>query len=345
VAAHALRNPEIYAAGEVVLQAGITLPDTKLAYVTHGTLNAAGNNAILFPTRFGGRHEDNDYLIGLGMALDPDRYFIVVPNLLGNGVSSSPSNTPPPLGAGRFPLTTIYDNVCLQHRLLTERLGVRQLELVVGWSMGGHQAYQWGALYPEFVRRMAVICGAARTTPHTYVFLEGVKAALTTDAAYRDGFYTESPSRGLRAMGRVWAGWALSQEFYRREMFRGMGYSSLEDFLIRYWEALYLVRDANDLVSMIRTWQLADASANERYHADLAKALGSITAETIVMPGKTDLYFPPEDNAYEVAQMPNAELRMVPSVWGHYAGGGRDPADIAFIDQALIELLDRAGPP
>ncbi len=331
----------MFHAGDIVLDCGITLTGAELAYETHGTLAGDGTNVILFPTRFGGRHEDNDYLIGPGMALDPARYLIVVPNLLGNGVSSSPSNTAGPLAAGRFPLTTIRDNVALQHRLLTEHLGVRSLELVVGWSMGGQQAYHWGALHPEMASRIAVVCGAARTTPHTYVFLEGVKAALTCDAAYRDGFYADPPERGLRALGRVWAGWALSQEFYRREMFRGMGYASLEDFLVRYWEGIYLARDANNLVSMMRTWQHADVSANERYQGDYERAMREITAPAMVMPGRTDLYFPPEDSMAEVELLPNAELRVIPSVWGHYAGGGRDPDDTAFINDALLELLAR----
>jgi homoserine O-acetyltransferase len=332
---------EVFEAGDVVLQSGATLAGARVAYATHGRLNAARDNAVVFPTRFGGRHEDNLYLIGAGMALDPERYFVVVPNLLGNGVSSSPSNTLPPQDAGRFPATTVYDNVLLQRRLLAERFGVERVALAVGWSMGGQQAYHWAALFPEAVERIAVICGAARTTPHTYVFLEGVRAALTADCAFEGGDYEAPPWRGLRALGRVWAGWALSQAWYREERFRAMGYSSLEDFLVRYWEGLYLARDANNLVSMIRTWQGADVSANGRYGGDFERAMGAIEARALVMPGRTDLYFPPEDSEREVSLLRDGELRVIPSDWGHYAGGGRDPADVAFIDRALRELVSR----
>jgi homoserine O-acetyltransferase len=330
---------EIFEAGDVRLQSGITLRDAKLVYKTHGTLSADRRNAIIYPTRFSGRHGDNEFLIGDGMALDPGRYFIIVPNLLGNGISSSPSNTPPPFDQARFPHITIYDNVRLQHRLLSERYGIDSLALAVGWSMGAQQAYHWGALYPDMVARVAAICGSAKTAPHNFVFLEGIKAALTADAAWHDGWYKTPPTKGLRAAARAWAAWACPQAFFREELYRDMGYSSIEDFLVGYWEGMFLQREANNLLALIWSWQNADISANELYDGDFPRALGAIKARTIVMPGETDLYFPPEDNAIEVGHMPNAELRTIPSIWGHYAGGGKNDADTAFIDDALKELL------
>jgi homoserine O-acetyltransferase/O-succinyltransferase len=334
-------DPAYFDAGDVVLQCGVTLPDARLAYTTHGSLNDSKDNAILFPTRYGGRHEDNEYLVGRGQALDPERYLIIIPNLLGNGVSSSPSNTAPPLGGAHFPKVTIHDNVVLQHRLCVECLGVHKLALAVGWSMGGQQAYEWATWFPDMVPRLAVICGSARTTPHTHVFLEGMKAALMADAAWNNGEYTTPPTRGLRAMARAWAGWALPQAFYREELFHAMGYSSVEDFLLRYWEGLFLTRDANNLLSMIGTWQDADVSANERFRCDFEQAMGAIEATTIVMPCASDLYFPPEDSAEEVSLLRQGQLLILNSSWGHYAGGGNDRPSLEVIDRALTELLGR----
>jgi homoserine O-acetyltransferase/O-succinyltransferase len=325
-----------YHAGDVVLGSGVTLPDVRVVYATYGTLAPTGDNAIVFPTRFGGSHVDNGYLIGDGMALDPSRYFIIVPNMLGNGVSTSPSTMPAPLGRGRFPLVTIADNVRIQERLLCE-LGVERVELAVGWSMGGQQAYHWAALFPHQVMRLAVLCGAARTAPHTHVFLEGMRAALTADADWAGGDYTQPPLRGLRAIGRAWAGWALSQAWYRRRGWQELGYSTLEDFLTRYWEGMYLTRDANNLLAMISTWQACDVSA--AFGGDIAAALDAITARAVIMPGQTDLYFPPEDSAAEVAQLKQGELCVIPSDWGHYAGGGRSSADTRFVDERLRALL------
>jgi homoserine O-acetyltransferase/O-succinyltransferase len=115
---------EILELGDVRLQRGGTLREAKLAYKTYGELNADKTNAIVYPTWYSGQHYENEWLIGEGMALDPTRYFIVIPNMLGNGISSSPSNTPPPHDRAAFPQVTMYDNVELQHSLVTERFGI-----------------------------------------------------------------------------------------------------------------------------------------------------------------------------------------------------------------------------
>ena len=162
------------------------------------------------------------------------------------------------------------------------------------------------------------------------------------DPAWRDGYFAEPPVRGLRAMGRIYAGWALSQAFYREELYRTIGFSSLEDFLIAGWEANYLRRDANNLLAMIWTWQHADISANELYQSDLPKALGAISADALIMPSTTDLYFTVADNEREVVHMRRAELRPIPSIWGHRAGNPtQNEEDDEFIDRAVKELMAR----
>jgi homoserine O-acetyltransferase/O-succinyltransferase len=329
---------EVFELGDVVLQSGITLWQAKLAYKTYGKLAAQGDNVIVMPTFYGSQHTDNEAMIGAERALDPARYFIVVPNMFGNGLSSSPSNTPPPLDRAAFPHVTLYDNVFCQHRLITEHLGIQQVKLVVGFSMGAQQAFQWGALYSDMVRAIAPICGSARTSPHNYLFLEGVKAALLADAAFADGWYEEPPVRGLRAFSRVYAGWAFSQDFFREHEYRKMGLASMED-VVRFMEGRFRKRDANDLLAMLWTWQHADISANPMHKGDLAAALRAIRARAIVMPSETDLYFRVRDNQIEVEQMPSAVLRPIPSIWGHAAGRGANPADNSFIDAALQELL------
>ncbi len=335
-----MSDTTIFECGDVRLQSGMTYRGARLAYQTYGTLDAKRSNAIVLPTSYGAQHTDLEWTIGPGRALDPARWFIVIPNMFGNGLSSSPSNTPPPFDKGRYPHFTLADNVRLQHRLLAEVFGIEEIALVVGWSMGAQQAYHWGALYPEQVRRIAPICGSARTSRHNFVFLEGVKAALTGDPAWRDGWFWEHPTRGLRAMGRVYAGWALSQAFYRERVYEQIGYGSLEDFLVHHWEGNFLRRDGNNLLAMLWSWQHADISANDVYRGDLAAALGSITARAMVMPCRHDLYFPPEDSAWEVERLPNAELRVIESIWGHRAGNPQQsPADDRFIQDALKELL------
>ena len=224
----------IFDAGDVVLQSGRTFPAMKIAYKTWGRLDADRSNVIVYPTSFSAQHHDTQWLIRPGGALDPERYFIVIPNLFGNGLSSSPSNTLWPLTGDRYPNVTYLDAVRVQQRLLAEVFGVERVRMVYGWSMGAMQAYHWASAFPDRVERIAVVCGSARCAPHNAVFIEGVRAALTADPAYLDGAFTARPVRGYRAMGRLYAGWAMSQEFYREELWRTIGFSS-QHGSIRHW--------------------------------------------------------------------------------------------------------------
>jgi homoserine O-acetyltransferase len=335
-----VQDYETFDLGDVVLQGGATLRDAKLAYKTYGQLNADKSNAIVYPTWYSGRHWDNEWLIGDGMALDPANYFIIVPNMLGNGLSSSASNTPPPYDKARFPNVTFWDQVQQQHRLVTGQFGIETLPLVTGWSMGAGQTYQWAVSFPDMVQRACPFCGSSKTSEHNIVFLEGVKAALTADDAFRGGWYEEKPAKGLRAAARVYAGWGFSQAFYWDQVYKELGYSDLEDFLVAFWEGFFLDRrDPNNLLTMLWTWQKGDIGKTPGFDGDHVKALKSIKAKTIVLPAEKDLYFPPEDEEYAVSHMPNAELRVIPGVWGHFAGGGANPVDIKYIDDILKELL------
>ena len=331
----------IYDAGDVVLQSGRTFPAMKIAYKTFGILNADRSNVIVYPTSFAAQHYDTQWLVRAGGALDPAKYFVVIPNLFGNGLSASPSNTPWPLVGDRYPNVTYHDAVRVQQRLLAEVFGISKVKLVYGWSMGAMQAYHWAVAFPDLVERIAVVCGSARCAPHTAVFLEGVRSALTADPAYSDGVFTAKPVRGFRAMGRVYAGWALSQEFYRDETWRGIGFSSLEDFLVRSWEANYARRAPEDLLAQLWTWQNGDISAHADFGGDLPKALAAIRARVLLMPGDHDLYFRVEDNRRELPHLARAELKPIPSIWGHRAGNPMQaPEDAAFIENAVKALLE-----
>jgi len=328
-----------YRLGDVPLQSGTVLKDAQLAYVTYGTLNEAGDNAILLPTFYTGTHIRNEALFGAGRAVDPARHFVVSVNLLANGYSSSPSNTSAPQDGPRFPGVTLFDNVACQHRLLTEGLDVTQLALVFGWSMAAMQAYQWAAQYPDMVKAILPYCGTARCSAFNLAFIEGPKAALQADAAWNGGNYTAPPEKGLRAFGRVYAPWAYSHDFFAAGLFREMGFATLEDFL-RDWEEDHLTWDANDLLAKIWTWQHADISDNGLYRGNFKQALQAIRARAIVMPCNTDQYFVPQDNAAEVAAMRHAELRVYDSPWGHCVGSpGRVPAFQRAVDEAAAELL------
>ena len=309
-----------------------------LAYQTYGCLNKAKDNAILIPTFFGGRHTDAEYMLADGRAIDIKRYFVVVVNMLGNGFSSSPSNSPSPHGGKSFPLFTLYDNVMCQHQLVTKALGIEELRLVTGFSMGAQQTFQWGALFPDMVRAIAPICGAARIADHNKVFIESAIGVLKIAPAFKAGNYKNPPLDALDAFGHVYSAWLFSQDFFRERLYREIKLETAAD-VVTFTQNYFKHSDANDLVAMANTWVNADISTNIRFNNDFDAALRAITCKAIVLPGATDLYFRVADSVYEVDKMSAAELRAIPSNWGHAAGFGASSADNIFIDKALTELL------
>jgi homoserine O-acetyltransferase len=337
-----MRDYELFELGDVALQRGRTLPEAKLAYKTYGELAPDRSNVILYPTSYGAQHFDTEWLIGRDRVLDPGEWFIIIPNMFTNGLSTSPSNCVDACRFGNWPEITHVDNVAAQRRLLREVFDVERIALIYGWSMGAQQALHWGALYPGEVERICAVCGSARTSPHNLVFIEGVKAALTGDAAWRDGWFEGKPERGLRAMGRVYAGWAMSQAFYRERLYEHFGVSSIEDFIVQFWEANFLRRDGNDLLAQLGIWERSDISANETYSNDLRAALGAIRARAIVMPGRTDLYFTAQDSKFETDMMPNVEYRPIASKFGHRAGNPTHcKDDEKVLQKAVRDLLAR----
>lgn len=331
---------QIFNLGDFPLLSGETLYDAKLAYQTYGTLSRARDNVVVLPTFYTGTNTRNEGFFGRGRAIDPARHFIVSPNLFGNGLSSSPSNASPLQGGPRFPLIQMWDNVDAQHRLIHAHLGIEKVALVAGWSMAGCQAYQWAAQYPEMVQAILPFCASAKTSPHNFVFLEGVKAALCADRNWNGGDYNSPPVAGLKAFGRVYAGWAFSQTFFREGLFTQLGFESVED-LLQDWEKDHAEGwDANNLLAKLATWQAGDISTGPVYNGNFKAALGAISAKAILMPCLQDLYFPPEDNEIEARLMPNAEFRPFNSPWGHCAANpGNDPNFTQALDDGISELL------
>lgn len=330
--------------GDLALSGGDTLRGARLVYHQIGELNAPKDNIILLPTYYGGAARGNHPWVGGGSPLDPGRYCILVPAMLGAGESSSPANTAGPQGGADFPRVSLYDNVMLQRRLLEQVFADAEIALVMGWSMGGMQALQWASLFPQRIGAVLATCCSARCSPHNWLFLEGLRAALTCDPVFADGRYCQPPRQGLRAFARVYAGWAYSQEFFRGGGLGQLGFDSIAD-LLRFWEQDHLAQDANNLLAVLDTWQGGDISANPVFDGDLTRALAGITSPTRIMPCRTDLYFTADAAADEAAAMPGAQLEVIDSDWGHSAGGpGRNPAATRQVLAAARTLLDNREP-
>jgi homoserine O-acetyltransferase len=320
-------------------EGGPVLPEARIVYGTYGTLNAAHDNAVLLPSHYMADLHGYEWLIGKGKALDPDKLFLVTSELFGNGRSSSPSNTPEPLHGPRFPVTSIRDNVAAVHRLLTDELHIGHLRAVIGFSMGAQQAFQWAVSHPDFMDVIVATSGTAKTYGHGIVRLEGQIAALTADSNFKNGDYTEPPRAGLEAFALVWTGWLFSQEWWRRELWRGGKEETLDQVIEHFRTEFIPGADANDLILQMRTWERHDVGATPGFGGDVAAALKSIKARVLYMPSETDLYFPVGDARYEAAFIPRCSLVVIPSLWGHPAGAGASPADATFINEHVAGFL------
>jgi homoserine O-acetyltransferase/O-succinyltransferase len=329
----------VFELGDLAVERGGTITDARLSWQTHGTLNEARDNVVVYPCSYGATADDLAWLIGPDGVLDPGRWFVVVPDMFSNGRSSSASGQPD------WPaVVTAADNVRAQHRLVTEHFGATTVAAVYGFSMGGIQAYHWAALYPDQVQRAIVVCGSARTADHNKVFLSGLLRVLEAAPEHLGGGrFSAEPTAALRAFGHVYAGWGLSQDFYRAGLYRTvLGAPDLETYLVRDWETGF-PHPAADLYAQAQTWVHADISAGE-HDGDLTRALQGIRARVLLLPGETDLYFRVADNAAELPHLADAELRPIPSIWGHRAGAPHPDAnadDFAFLRAAVREWLDR----
>lgn len=339
---------ELYDLGDFDLEDGGRIPGLQLAYATYGTLNEAKDNVVLIPTWFSGTHQTWEQVyIGEGRALDPSRYFIVVINQIGNGLSTSPHTTSDAsIAMSRFPHVRIGDDVRAQHRLITELFGVEELALVVGGSMGAQQTYEWAVAYPEMVLRAAPIAGTAQNTPHDFLFTQTLMDAITSDPGWAGGEYASNADvvDGLKRHAGIWAVVGLSTEFWKSGFWRdlppldgGEPYTDPVEYHQRFHEMLFALMDPNALLVMGWKWQRGDVARHTG--GDLAAALERVTAKTFVMPIDEDMFFPPRDCEAEQRLIAGSELRVLPSIAGHFGLFGFEPTYLAAVDEALGELL------
>ncbi len=331
---------ELIDIGKLDLEEGGSLPNCKLAVATHGKLNAAKDNAILFPTWYSGTNKLLEQVYtGKGHALDPDKYFIIIVNQIGNGLSSSPHNTDLPGGMTSFPKVRIGDDVRAQHKLVTEKYGLSSLALVVGGSMGAQQTYEWAVRYPAMVKRAAPIAGTAKNTEHDSLFTDTLVEAITSDPGFKGGNYSshEEVKAGMLRHAKMWAVMGWSTEFFQQGRPKALGFASMDEFINNFMMGYFAPMDPNALLAMAWKWQRGDVSRHSG--GDLRAALGRIKAKTFVMPMTSDMFFPPADCQAEWRLIPDAEFRPIQTIDGHLALFGVDPNAISQLDKHLNELL------
>jgi homoserine O-acetyltransferase len=335
---------EIFDLGDFDLEEGGKIRNLQIAYATFGTLSPGKDNAILFPTWYSGTSKILELAyVGAGHALDPSRYFIILVNQIGNGLSSAPSSAAVPFNAARFPKVHIGDDVRAQRQFLQQKFGIEKLELVLGGSMGAQQTYEWAVRFPDAVKRAAPIAGTARGTAHNRLLVETFIDALTSDPAFDGGWYEHADKvhRGLRRHARVFAASGFTPVLFNAVVWRKLGFSSVDDFVTGFVENHFLPQDPNNLLLLLNKWH--DGDASRPYGNDLAAALARIKAKTFVIAIDEDGFFPLTDIALEQKLIPGSELKRISSDWGHLALFGTDPAYNTAVDNYLRELLGSAA--
>ncbi len=328
------------------LQSGETLKNAYLLVDINGELNQSKSNAIIFATCFAGSHKFNQMAYGMDRALNPLKYCIITPNLFCSGYSSSPSNTASPQDGPRFPSITYYDNINAQDKLISEYFGITNPLMYIGFSMGAQQAFHWGALHGDKTGGIIPLCGTAKTTTQNWITLEGCKLALQSDVNYNNGNYISPPKKGLKAFSRNYTSTLFDKEGYEENLHLNLfdGFESTQSYL-NFMDSFFGSVDANDILGMLNTWQMGDIGKHEKFNNNTKEALSHIKCPVLVMPSATDLSFPARNNISEVKEMPNAELKVINTKYGHLVGGMStalsSEEDVTFIDKNIREFLKK----
>ncbi|HWA96735.1 MAG TPA: alpha/beta fold hydrolase [Terracidiphilus sp.] len=295
--------------GACKLVSGQAIENCRIGYRTYGKLNAEKSNAVLFPTWFGGKSSDLRGAVGAKGLVDPAKYFVILVDALGDGISSSPSNSTTQRGPD-FPRFTIHDMVNAEYRLITETLHLKHLHAVMGISMGGIQTFEWAIDYPDFMDEAIPIVGSPRPSSFDLLVYRSTEDAAHADPAWKGGHYTTAPPlAGAEAIMQMQL---TSPANYVRT-------HPLEKFNEEYEHLRshgILSTDANDWL-----WQL-DAII----HHDIARgsnmkeAAKQIKARMFIVNGAQDHLVNPKP-AQDFADLIGAKKLLLPSDCGHLSTG------------------------
>lgn len=327
-----------YRLGDLALESGETIRDYRQSFVTHGTLNADRSNAILVCPALTATHHRLDFLIGPGRALDGARWFVVVADPIGNGLSSSPSNSAAQPGM-RFPRFVLRDMVAAQRRLLTEHLGIERVHAIVGASMGGMQALQWAVSHPTFMNAVVALTPMARTAPWAVLVTETARACLMADPAWTGDGFEHVPARGWRAYAGLMNALLMRTPDAVDAMLGDLDTThAWFDRLASQQRAIGF--DAHDYLYQSWAYERHDVGTTPG-QLDTDAALRSIVASTLVLAPPLDL-FNPSSAARAIAEVvEGATFVEIPSRQGHLAASSTSADDAVFLNDAIAGFLAR----
>jgi homoserine O-acetyltransferase len=340
-AAHTPQQPphQSFAEGDLKLESGEAIKDFSISYVTHGKLNEKKSNAILMVTAISGNHHRIDFMIGPGKALDPDKYFIVCTDAIANGLTTSPSNskTQPRMS---FPKFGIRDMVESQYRLMKEKFGIDHVVAVIGPSMGGMQALQWGVSHPDYMDALVAMVPLAKTPGWSVAVVEASRKAIMNDPAWKDGNYEAPPEKGVRLWRDILNLLAArTPDMYSAQFKNGM---DALPWMEAQETAVMKAFDANDWIYQTWAYERHDVGATPGFGGDTAKAMAAIKAKTLILTGTKDLLNPEFEPTEMGKNIVGVKMMTISpgTVTGHASAGGAIPADVEFLNRETGAFLD-----
>jgi homoserine O-acetyltransferase len=306
IAANA-QEQQFAALGDFKLRSGEVIRDCRIGYRTFGKLNEQKSNAIVFPTWASGTTEQLKSNIGPGRLVDPGKYFVIAIDALGNGVSSSPSNSAPQPRMS-FPQFTLRDTVETQHQLLTKVLGLNHVKAVVGVSMGGMQTFQWMVAYPDFMDKSIPIVGSPRLATYDLLLWQAQIDAIKNDRGWNDGNYTTNPARTLEyEFGELLL---TTPDNYNKKVTREQLFAQLKK------AESDPAFDANDKMRQAQAMMALDVSQD--FGGSMERAAAAVRAKTLVIVSRFDHVVTPGP-ALEFARLLRASTLELDSDCGHLA--------------------------
>lgn len=302
--------------GDFTLENGQVIHDCKIGYRMIGTLNETRNNAILYPTWFGGNSEAIMFLIEVRKLLDTNRYCIIAVDAFGNSVSSSPSHTSDP---GKFPEFTIRDMVRAEYRLCTEILKIDHLFGMIGGSMGAMQVLEWVVTYPDFMDNAVAYVGTPRLTSYDLLLSNTILYHIELLQSYH------APDQEVVASMRRIMALCMDSPTHRNKQTKTENFS-------QFWQEL-AVNASNmnsyDFASQMRAIRSHDIT--KHYQGSLEKAALQIKARILFIVSQKDHIVNPQP-ALELSKMIKAPVVILENDMGHLAVSNELPRVIQIVD-------------
>lgn len=319
---------QIYPLYDFQFEDGTIMPELRIAYETHGTLDADRDNAIVLLHGALADHHAFDGLIGPGKLFDTDKYFVIAPDTVGGGESSSPDG-----GAGQdFPRYTIRDAMAADYALVSRGLGLAKLHAIVGRSMGAFIGLEWAIHHPEMPQRVVLMAPSGQTDANAQVVIDLLVSAIALDPEWAGGRYERNPVEGLRHAGMIYYPWSVSAGYLDRIAPAALAQES------EATAAAFGAWDANALV--LRFAATREHAVATAFGGDSDAALAEAAMPVLLMPSASDRMIDPAGAALLRAGLPQASYAMVPGDLGHRAIDalpGSEAGD--FIDRTVRAFL------